>query len=86
VLPELSAGSVANDIAAIESFEEIGMHWKRRSWILIGVLLAACTASAVAQVTTTEVMDTVYHADGTTATGTVLISWQAFTTSSELGR
>jgi trimeric autotransporter adhesin len=50
--------------------------------MLIGVLLAACTASAVAQVTTTQVTDTVYHADGTTATGTVLISWQAFTTSS----
>jgi hypothetical protein len=57
------------------------MHWKRRSWILIGVLLAAYTASAAAQVTTTQVSDTVYHADGTTATGTVLISWQAFTTS-----
>jgi hypothetical protein len=58
------------------------MHWKRRSWMLIGVLLAAYTASAVAQVTTTQVTDTVYHADGTTATGTVLISWPSFTTSS----
>jgi hypothetical protein len=58
------------------------MHWKRRSWMLIGVLLAAWTASAVAQVTTTQVTDTVYHADGTTAAGTLLISWPAFTTSS----
>ncbi|HEV2619481.1 MAG TPA: hypothetical protein VGU23_06025, partial [Acidobacteriaceae bacterium] len=48
---------------------------------MISVLLAACTASAVAQVTTTQVSDTVYHADGTTATGTVVISWPAFTTS-----
>ncbi|HEV2646873.1 MAG TPA: hypothetical protein VGU46_10965 [Acidobacteriaceae bacterium] len=58
------------------------MHWKRRSWMLIGVLLAAYTATAVSQVTTTQVTDTVYHADGTTATGTLLISWPAFTTSS----
>jgi hypothetical protein len=58
------------------------MHWKRRSWMLIGLLLAAYTASAVAQIATTQIADTVYHADGTTATGTVLISWPAFTTSS----
>ena len=36
----------------------------------------------VAQVATTQVADTIYHADGTKATGTVLISWPAFTTSS----
>jgi hypothetical protein len=30
---------------------------------------------------TTQLTDTVYHADGTTATGTVLVSWPAFTTS-----
>ena len=30
---------------------------------------------------TTQVADTIYHADGTAATGTVLISWPAFTTS-----
>jgi hypothetical protein len=58
------------------------MHWKRRSWMLIGVLLAAFTASARAQIVTTTVADTIYHADGTAATGTVLISWPAFTTSS----
>jgi hypothetical protein len=57
------------------------MHWKRSSWVLIGVLLAACTAGAAAQIATTQVADTVYHADGTPATGTVLISWSAFTTS-----
>jgi hypothetical protein len=48
--------------------------------MLIGLLLAACTVSAVAQVATTQILDTVYHADGTPATGTVLISWPAFTT------
>jgi len=44
-------------------------------------LLTAQTSSTVA---TTQVTDTVYRADGTTATGTVLISWPAFTTSSGL--
>ncbi|MDP9050171.1 MAG: hypothetical protein M3O31_05510 [Acidobacteriota bacterium] len=58
------------------------MHWKPASWILISVLLAACTASASAQIATTQVTDTIYHADGTPATGTVLISWPAFTTAS----
>ncbi|MGP8259586.1 MAG: hypothetical protein ACLQM6_06485 [Acidobacteriaceae bacterium] len=57
------------------------MHWKPRSWMLIGVLLAAMTVAGVAQVATTQVADTIYHADGTVATGTVLISWPAFTTS-----
>jgi hypothetical protein len=56
------------------------MHWKSRSWILISLLLAAFTA-AHAQLATTQVTDTIYHADGTPATGTVLISWPAFTTS-----
>jgi hypothetical protein len=49
--------------------------------MLIGVLLAVMTVAGVAQVATTTVADTIYHADGTTATGTVLISWPAFTTS-----
>jgi hypothetical protein len=55
------------------------MYWKSRSWILIGVLLAAFTA-ARAQIVTTQVADTIYHADGTPATGTALISWPEFTT------
>jgi hypothetical protein len=54
---------------------------KSKGWILIGVLLAAAlTATGVAQVATTQVADTIYHADGTTATGTAIISWPAFTT------
>lgn len=56
------------------------MHWKSKSWILIGILLAAFTA-AHAQIVTTQVADTIYHADGTPATGTALISWPAFTSS-----
>src|SRR6266702_5826974 len=57
------------------------MHWKPSSWILIGVLLAALATAGIAQVATTPVADTIYHADGTAATGTMLISWPAFTTS-----
>ncbi len=57
------------------------MRWKSKSWILIGVLLAVGTAAGVAQVATTQVADTVYHADGTPAAGSLVISWPAFTTS-----
>src|ERR1035441_6514338 len=60
---------------------EIAMISKSKGWILIGVLLAAAlTATGVAQVATTQVADTIYHADGTAATGTAIISWPAFTT------
>jgi trimeric autotransporter adhesin len=57
----------------------IRMGWKIRGW-LVGMLLAIFTASAMAQIATTTVTDTVYRADGTAATGAVLVSWQAFTT------
>jgi hypothetical protein len=53
-----------------------------KGWILIGLLLAAMPSVAIAQVTTTQVADTIYHADGTAAAGTLIISWPAFTTSS----
>ena len=62
------------------------MHWKLRGWTLVGMLLAVVTVSAVAQssIATTTVTDTIYRADGTAATGTVLVSWPAF--SSALGQ
>ena len=56
------------------------MRFKSLSWIFIPFLLAALRLAGVAEVATTPVTDTIYHADGTTATGTVLISWPAFTT------
>ena len=56
------------------------MRCKSWSWIFIPFLLAALRATGISQVVTTQVADTIYHADGTTATGTVLISWPAFTT------
>jgi len=40
----------------------------------------AGAAGVLSAVTTTTVSDTVYHADGTTATGMVLVNWTAFTT------
>src|SRR5437899_891510 len=48
---------------------------------LFGMGLAPMPASAVdASPLMTRVSDTVYRADGTPASGTVLISWPAFTT------
>ncbi len=46
-------------------------------------LVSAALQSAPA-IPTTQLTDTVYRADGTTATGTVLISWPAFTTATGL--
>jgi hypothetical protein len=76
VFPQLSAGSDAGNLN-----KENRMYWKARSWILIGLLLAACSTAGVAQVATTQIADTIYNADGSAATGTVLLSWPAFTTS-----
>ena len=44
------------------------------------------TRTAYAQVTTTTVADTVYYANGTAATGTVIVSWPAFSTMNGAGR
>jgi trimeric autotransporter adhesin len=51
-------------------------------WHIAGLTLfiAAAVFSGVSQVTTTAVQDTVYHADGTTASGTILVTWPAFVT------
>jgi len=60
------------------------MRWFSKSWILISLLLAASMATGPitcrAQAPTTQVADTVYRANGTPATGTLVISWPAFTT------
>jgi trimeric autotransporter adhesin len=52
----------------------------RRGLTLVGVVMAILVRAACAQVATTTVQDTVYRADGTTAGGTVLVSWSGFTT------
>ncbi len=53
-----------------------------RFWRAAGLALtiAAATLACWGQVTTTSVQDTVYHADGTYATGTILVTWPAFVT------
>jgi trimeric autotransporter adhesin len=59
------------------------MNGVRRGWMLPAVLVAMTAGwanTSVAQIATTTVQDTVYSADGTLATGTVLVSWNAFTT------
>ncbi len=61
------------------------MHWMPRGWMLAGMLLAVMLAlgpAGRAQVTTTQVADTIYRADGSPATGTVVISWPEFSTAS----
>ena len=60
------------------------MSWILKRWTLVGILLAAIIATGqfvIAEVTTTPIADTIYSADGTPATGTVIISWPQFTTS-----
>ena len=67
------------------------MRWKLRGWTLVSVLLLVVPVlltgwtvveAAQGTIATTLVSDTVYHADGTPATGTVIVSWSAFTTAS----
>jgi hypothetical protein len=61
-----------------------GLKWLRTIslWRLAGwtLCIAAAAFPCMGQVTTTLVQDTVYHADGTVATGTILVRWPAFVT------
>jgi|GEM_PF-691780 len=50
------------------------------SWSLVVLLLALLPLPGVAQVTTTTVQGTVYRADGSPASGTLIVSWPSFTT------
>ena len=61
------------------------MHWKLRGRTLVGMVLLVVTVSAMAQssIATTTVTDTIYRADGTTAAGTVLVTWPAFSSATE---
>jgi trimeric autotransporter adhesin len=78
-----------------ERNEEMMMHWRLRGWTLIGMLLvvlpsamtvrkvaAAAQSTQSSAIATAQVTDTVYLADGTLASGTVIVTWQAFTTAS----
>ncbi|MGA7156015.1 MAG: hypothetical protein WBY53_04170 [Acidobacteriaceae bacterium] len=59
------------------------MSGVKRGLMLLVALVAmmiGCVSLASAQVSTTTVQDTVYSANGTPASGTVLVSWGSFTT------
>lgn len=58
------------------------MRGIRRGVTLVTLMIAllGICAGAMAQVATTTIQDTVYRADGTSASGTVLVTWQSFTT------
>lgn len=47
---------------------------------LVLAMVAGWAGGAMAQAPTITVQDTVYRADGTPAAGTVVVSWNAFTT------
>src|SRR5882762_11430242 len=51
-----------------------------KNLLFISVLLAAIPHLTVAQVTTTTVQGTIYRANGSAATGTLILSWPAFLT------
>lgn len=53
-------------------------HWPNVILAMLLLLVAGSLCSG--QVSTTLIQDTVYHADGTLASGTLLITWPAFTT------
>jgi trimeric autotransporter adhesin len=55
------------------------MNWRI---VALGFAIAAATVICRGQVTTTAVQDTVYRADGSYATGTILVSWPAFESAS----
>jgi len=62
------------------------MKWTAVSWAVpwwAGAMLACLMVTVPAtqaQVATTTVQDTIYNADGTAASGTVIVSWPAFST------
>ena len=56
------------------------MRWFSKRWIFISLLLAVSAAAGFAQAPTTQIADTIYHADGTSAAGSLVISWPGFTT------
>ena len=58
------------------------MRGIRKGLTLVTVVIAllGICGGAAAQIAMTTIQDTVYNADGTTASGTVLVSWPTFTT------
>ena len=59
---------------------EVSMIGMKRVLMWLPVVLLMLPRIAGGQVATTTVQDTIYSANGTPASGTVLVSWNAFTT------
>ena len=62
--------------AALKQLRAISLWQFAGLALCIGVI----AYPSLGQITTTVVQDTVYHADGTVATGTILVTWPAFVT------
>jgi len=57
------------------------MNFMKRGIFLVSAIIATLAGfKTKAQMPTTTVADTVYYADGTPAQGTIVLSWNAFTT------
>ena len=58
-----------------------GYGWlgKQLAWVMVCMVVFAGMGRA--QVATTNIVDTIYRADGTPAGGSLLLSWPEFTTS-----
>jgi hypothetical protein len=52
--------------------------------LLLAALAAILPVAAAQTLTTTTVQDTIYRADGTLASGTLIVSWPAFTTAANV--
>lgn len=71
----------AQRMAGNETGVEVRMRRIGRGWLLVGVLFAlAFGVPGYAQVALTTVADTVYSASGKPVSGTIVVSWSAFTT------
>lgn len=66
----------AGQVKRMQACRESVKASKIATWFLFA---AAICAGLCAQEATTSIQDTIYHADGTVATGTILVTWPAFT-------
>ncbi len=61
-------------------------EWQKRTMtalLMAGLLSNARVEQAAAQIATTTIQDTVYLADGSVASGSVIVSWPSFSTAAD---